>query len=256
MTPRFDGRRVVVSGGASGIGAAAVRRFIELGARVIVVDQVPEDHRGLAELLAQRELDDYVRADLASPMDIERATRRISERWPGVDVLYNHAGTVVVKPFLETSYEDWTQLLKVNLLSMVEMTRRLLPLMLTSETPAIVNMASLSARLASPMESAYCVTKAGVVQFTKAVAVEFRDQGLRCNCVSPAMVDTPHGRREIDALTAHGVQLGVDEIRAGQVRLARSEEVAEAVVFLASDAASFVSGAELVIDNAWSAGAG
>ena len=163
---------------------------------------------------------------------------------------------MVVKPYLECERGDWLSLIETNVLSMAMMACLVLPGMVARGGGSIVNMASLSAHLATPLESMYCVSKAAVLQLTRAIAVEFRAAGVRCNCVSPAMVDTAHGRAEVAALKAAGIALSTDDVAAGQVRLAAPQEIARAIVFLATSDASFVSGTEIVIDNAWSAGAG
>jgi NAD(P)-dependent dehydrogenase (short-subunit alcohol dehydrogenase family) len=114
----------------------------------------------------------------------------------------------------------------------------------------IVNTGSISGFTASPMEAAYCVSKGAVMQLTRAIAVEFRDRGIRCNALLPGFIRTPHGLREMDELVALGVDAAEPAIAAAQGRMCEPDEVARVALFLASDASSFINGEGIVVDNA------
>lgn len=133
------------------------------------------------------------------------------------------------------------------------MTRTVLPHMIAAGGGSIVCTSSISAVAATPTEVVYNATKGACHMFARAIAVEFRDRNIRCNTVCPGFIDTPHGRREIRELTAHGVDASEATIAAQQGRLCSPEEVAKAALFLASDDASFVTGAHLFVDNGFTA---
>jgi NAD(P)-dependent dehydrogenase (short-subunit alcohol dehydrogenase family) len=158
-----------------------------------------------------------------------------------------------VKPFLETTEEDWDRLMAINVKSMYLVTREVLPHMLTAGKGAIVCTSSISAVAGTPMEVLYDTTKGAVHMFSRAIAVEYRDRGIRCNAVCPGFIRTPHGLREVEALQKLGVDVSEAAITAAQGRMCEPEEVAAAALFLASDEASFVNGTHLFVDNGFTA---
>ncbi len=133
------------------------------------------------------------------------------------------------------------------------MTKAVLPSMLANGGGSIVCTSSISAVAATPMEVLYDATKGACHQFARAIAVEFRDQGIRCNAVCPGFIRTPHGMREVELLTQYGVDVSEVAIKAQQGRMCEPEDVAKAVLFLASDDSSFVNGTHLFVDNAFTA---
>ncbi len=251
---RLQGRVALVSGGASGAGAAAVRIFAEEGAAVIVVDRQVELGRALVEEINSgggRAF--FAAADVAKSDQVKAAVAQGSAALGDPTLLFNHAGTLVVKPFLETTEADYDWLMDINVRSMFVMTQAVLPGMLRAGGGAIVCTSSISAVAATPGEVLYDVTKGAVHQFARAIAVEFRDQGIRCNAVCPGFIRTPHGMRELEALTALGVDVSDEAIAAQQGRMCEPEEVARAALFLLSDEASFVNGTHLFVDNNFTA---
>jgi NAD(P)-dependent dehydrogenase (short-subunit alcohol dehydrogenase family) len=168
-------------------------------------------------------------------------------------VLFNHAGTIVIKPFLETTVEEWDGLHAINVRSMFLMTRAVLPHMIGAGGGSIVCTSSISAVAATPMEVLYDTTKGACHMFARAIAVEFRDRNIRCNAVCPGFIRTPHGTREIRELQALGVDVSEDALIIAQGRIGEPEEVAKAALFLASEDASFVNGAQLFVDNGFTA---
>lgn len=192
-------------------------------------------------------------ADVSDAAQVQAAVDAATVALGPADVLFNHAGTLIVKPFLETTETDWDWLMAVNVKSMFLMTKAVLPGMLAAGSGAIVCTSSISAVAATPMEVLYDATKGAVHMFARAIAVEFRDRGIRCNAVCPGFIRTPHGMREVQLLTALGVDVSEAAIKAQQGRMCEPEEVARAALFLASDDASFVNGAHLFVDNAFTA---
>ena len=248
---RFEGKTVVVSGGAAGIGAAATEKFALEGARVAIVDIQEKLGQELAEKIRQNNGDAFfVRADVSSSEEVNNAVKIIAERFNGViDVLFNHAGTVIIKPFLDTSELEWDWLMNVNVKSMYLMTKAMLPYMLDKGVGSIVNTSSISAVAGTPMEVLYCTSKGACHMFTRAIATEFRDQAIRCNAVCPGFIRTEHGMRELDELNKYGVDVSEEDLSRSQGRICEPGEVANAVLFLASGEASFINGETLFVDN-------
>ena len=185
--------------------------------------------------------------------EVDAAVAAVTAALGPVTVLFNHAGTIVIKPFLETEEAEWDFLFDVNVKSMYLMTRAVLPGMLAVGGGSIVCTSSISAVYATPMEVLYDATKGACHMFSRAIAVEFRDRGIRCNAVCPGFIETPHGLREVRELTALGVDVSEAAITAAQGRLGRPEDIARAALYLASDDAEFVTGTQLFVDNGFSA---
>lgn len=251
---RLKGKVAIVSGGAGGCGAAAVRLFAAEGAAVGIIDR----DAGRGEALAKELCDagycvSFAKADVAVKAEVEAAVASVSAAFGAVTVLFNHAGTIVIKPFLETEEADWDFLFDVNVKSMYLMTRAVLPQMIAAGGGSIVCTSSISAVYATPMEVLYDATKAACHMFSRAIAVEFRDRGIRCNAVCPGFIKTPHGLREVKELTALGVDVSEAAIRAAQGRLGQPEDIARAALYLASDDAEFVTGTHLFVDGGFSA---
>ncbi|MCI0362574.1 MAG: SDR family oxidoreductase [Phycisphaerales bacterium] len=251
LTKRFESKVVLVSGGADGVGRAAALRFAREGAKVSVLDIQPD--KGEQTVQAIRDAGGealFYEADVSQGEQVHAGIKAAAKAWGRIDVLFNHAGTVIVKPFLETTLEDWNRLMAINVTSMVHTCQATIPIMLSNGGGAIVNTSSVSGLSASALEAAYCVSKGACIQLTRAIAVEFRDRGIRCNGVCPALIRTAHGLRETKELVALGQQWSEADVARMQGRICEPEEVAAAVLFLASDEASFVNGEMLTIDNA------
>jgi NAD(P)-dependent dehydrogenase (short-subunit alcohol dehydrogenase family) len=254
MGQRLNGKVAIVSGGATGVGGAASRLFAAEGARVAVLDIDANAAAATAQAVTDAGGQAMVAvADVSQAQQVQQAVAQVVQRWGTVDVLFNHAGSIVVKPFLETTEEEWDRLMAVNVKSMYLVTREVLPHMLAAGRGAIVCTSSISAVAGTPMEVLYDTTKGACHMFARAIAVEYRDRGIRCNAVCPGFVRTPHGQREVEALRRLGVDVSDAALAAAQGRICEPEEVAAAALFLASDEASFVNGAHLFVDNGFTA---
>lgn len=254
MADRLKGKVAIVSGGATGCGAAAVRLFAAEGAKVGLIDRNAAAGSALAaELVRAGHEVVFAAADVSRKAEVDRAVAEVSAALGPVNVLFNHAGTIVIKPFLETTEEDWDFLFDVNVKSMYLMTRAVLPMMLAAGKGAIVCTSSISAVYGTPNEVLYDATKGACHMFARAIAVEYRDRGIRCNAVCPGFIETPHGNREVAELSALGVDVSEAAIKAAQGRFGQPEDIARAALYLASDDADFVNGTQLFVDNGFSA---
>ena len=254
MSGRLKGKVALISGGATGMGGASSRLFAAEGAKVGIVDRNEEAGRAVAaEITASGGTAVFAPADVSDSAQVERAVQAVTAALGPVTVLFNHAGSIVIKPFLETTLEEWEWLMGVNVRSMFLMTKAVLPGMIAAGGGTIICTSSISAVAATPTEVLYDTTKGACHMFARAIAVEFRDRNIRCNAVCPGFVKTPHGIREVTELTRYGVDVSEAALAAQQGRMCEPEEVARAVLFLASDDSSFVNGAHLFVDNAFTA---
>ena len=248
---RLEGKNVVVSGGAAGAGGAASEVFAREGGHVAIVDVQEKVGVNLSKRICENQGKAFfVKGDVSLAKEVEKAVAKINTEFNNhIDVLFNHAGTVIVKPFLETTESEWDWMMNVNVKSMFLMTHAVLPSMLANGG-AIVNTSSISAVAGTPMEVLYCTSKGACHMFTRAIATEFRDKGIRCNAVCPGFIKTAHGIRELKELRSFGVNVTEEDICRLQGRICEPEEVANAALFLASSEASFVNGETLFVDNA------
>lgn len=228
--------------------------FAREGAAVGIVDLPHSQGAAVAARLRQEGMTvAFAPADVSDELQVKHAVEAISGELGPITVLFNHAGTIIVRPFLETSVEDWDRLMAINVRSMFLMTRAVLPQMIKAGGGSIVCTSSISAVAATPMEVLYDTTKGACHMFARAIAVEFRDRNIRCNAVCPGFIQTPHGQKEVEELTRYGVDVSDAAIAAQQGRMCRPDEVAKAALYLASDDASFVSGTHLFVDNCFTA---
>lgn len=249
---RYVGKNVLVTGGAAGMGLAAAKMFIEEGARVAVLDiQDAAGQAFVADAEAHGSEAFFHLANLASPDEVAAGLAAVIAWMGTIDVLFNHAGTIIVKPFHETTDDDYDRLMDINLRSAFTVTRGVVTHMKANGGGSIVVTASIGSGKAFVYESLYCITKAAVLMLSNSIAVEYRDHGIRCNAVCPGFVKTAHGLREIDELDGLGQQWQDADLESTQARICEPEEVAAAALFLASDEASFINGTALYVDNGW-----
>jgi NAD(P)-dependent dehydrogenase (short-subunit alcohol dehydrogenase family) len=254
MRKRLEGKVALISGGATGMGGASSHLFAAEGAKIIIVDiNLEEANRTVAEIKRSGGDAIAIKCDVSSAADVNAAVKQASAAFGPINVLFNHAGTIVIKPFLETTEQEWDWLHGVNVKSMFLMTQAVLPGMIEAGGGSIVCTSSISAVAATPMEVLYCTTKGAVHMFARAIAVEFRDRNIRCNAVCPGFIRTPHGNREVAGLSALGVDVSDAAIAAQQGRMGEPEDVARAALYLASDDAAFITGTHLFVDNGFTA---
>jgi NAD(P)-dependent dehydrogenase (short-subunit alcohol dehydrogenase family) len=245
----LDGRRALITGSAEGIGLEIGRLFTEQGARVMLSDiQDERVEKAAAELGASS-----VHCDVRVAADVERAVQATIEAFGGIDTLVNNAGIAVVAPLVELTEEDLDRIIAINLKGVLFGIKYGAPAIIGSGGGAIVNVASVAGLGAIPLIGSYCATKAAVISFTATAACELREAGVRVNAVCPTFAPT--------AMVAQGAPLieaalgtSLEPVFAHfQGRLSTTREIAETVAFLASDRASFINGAALPVDNAFTA---
>lgn len=250
---RLKDRVVIITGAGSGIGRASARLFQREGARLVLVDV---DEAGLDGAVGEVEAAGGevigVGGDVSREADVDRFVGRVIERFGRIDVLFNNAGIVRVGKAGDLPVEDWDRVLDVNLKSVFLCCRRAIPQFIRQGGGVIVNMASMSGLVANPNYAAYNSAKAGVVNLTRNLALDYAAQNIRVNCVCPGSIDTPMLQRQIAAIPAGPAreQRERDIIaRIPMGRKGRAEEVANVALFLASDEASYVTGAAFVVDG-------
>ena len=225
---RFSGRVALVTGGASGIGAAVVRRLSAEGARVAAFDLRADETEGVLA----------VAGDVSLSEDVEAAVRRVEAELGPIDVLVCSAGIPGESlPSLETSDEEWRRVLAVNADGVFFCNRAVARGMVERGYGRIVNVASIAGKEGNPMAVAYSASKAAVIALTKAIGKDLARTGVVVNCVAPAVVETPI----LEGLSQEHIEYMVDRIPMG--RLGRPEEVAALVCWLASEECSFSTGA-------------
>jgi NAD(P)-dependent dehydrogenase (short-subunit alcohol dehydrogenase family) len=251
-TPRLDGRVAVITGGAGGMGRAASVMFAEAGAKVAILDIQDEAGRQTeAQIRKAGGEAMFLRTDVTDTGAVKAALAHVIEKFGTIDTLFNHAGTIIVKPLHLTTDAEYDRLMAINVKSAFIVCREVIAHMLYSGGGSIVITSSIGGEKGFALESAYCMTKGAVLQLARSIAVEYRDQGIRANAVCPGFVKTAHGLREIDELDALGQQWEDSALAAVQGRICEPEEVAAAALFLASDEASFINGTALYVDNGW-----
>lgn len=250
----FEGKTVLVSGGASGIGKAMARAFCEEGGTVLIADRQEATGRSLAHELKAAGRDAWFYAcDVGKGDSVRRLMDEVGRDHEKIDALCNNAGVELSASIEDTMEEDWDRVFNVNVKGMYLLTRFCLPFLKRGAHPAIVNTASISGLIGWPDSSAYCASKGAVVMLTKELAVELGPFGVRVNCICPGTTTTPMIDRLIgDSGDREKVEA---EIRGRHLlgRFARPEEVAAAAVFLASSEASFITGAILPVDGGYTA---
>lgn len=251
---RLQDRATIVTGGASGMGAASAKLFASEGAKVAVVDINGDGAAAVAaEIRAGGGVAIAVQADLTDEVAVEHAVKTAEAAHGPCTALFNVAGGMVIKPFLELTRQDWDGLMAKNATSMFLMTRAALPSMVKAGGGSIVCMSSVSAMYATPTEVAYNASKGACHMLARAVGVEFKDRGVRVNTVCPGFIDTPHGRAEIRDLTAQGVPCTEADIVKMQGRLGRPQDIANVALFLLSDESSFMTCSHVTADGGLSA---
>jgi len=241
-------RVAVVTGAARGIGLAIARRFLADGHAVALLDIDAPALARAAQTLEPAERVLAIECDVAEPAQVQAAVDRVAARFGRIDALVNNAGIAVFKPLLETRFEEWARVLAVNLTGPFLCTQACAPVMLKRGGGAVVNIGSISGLRASTLRVAYGTSKAGLAHLTKQQAAELGELGIRVNAVAPGPVDTAMAKQ------VHTPDIRADYHDAIPLnRYGTEEEIAAAVAFLCSEAASYVNGQMLAVDGGFDA---
>jgi NAD(P)-dependent dehydrogenase (short-subunit alcohol dehydrogenase family) len=254
---QLQGKTAVITGGASGIGRATALLFAQQGAAVTIVDL-----NQAAGLEVEREVSlaggraIFERADVTSASDCRRVIQRSVREFGGIHVLFNNAGIIRRASVTEISEDDWDTVMAVNVKSIFLMSREVIPIMAKAGGGSIVNMASGWGLAGGARAAVYCASKGAVVLLTKAMAIDHGGQRIRVNCICPGDTDTAMLRGEAQQLGDAEDRFLADAAKRPLGRVGTPEEIAQAALYLASDASSFVTGTALVVDGGGLAGSG
>jgi meso-butanediol dehydrogenase/(S,S)-butanediol dehydrogenase/diacetyl reductase len=249
MEGGFAGRVAIVTGGASGIGAATVRALAAAGARVVVADVDRERGAGVAAEAGGV----FEAVDVADEAALSALVVRTAETLGRLDVLVSNAFATRVGALEKLALDDWSRTLDVTLTPVFTGLKAAVPVMRARGGGVVVNVASISGLAGDPGMVAYNVAKAGVVNLTRTAALELAAAGIRVNAVCPGLIDTPALARAVRGSTERETKL---KSAVPLARLGRPEEVARAILFLASDDASYITGTTLVVDGGLTAWTG
>ena len=238
----LKGRVCIVTGGAQGIGQACVQRFAREGALVVIADVADAKGKQLAEALKVS----YAHCDVGSSADVQAMVQRVVASNGRIDVLVNNAGIFKAADFLDVTEEDFDQVLRVNLKGAFLVGQAVAREMVNTGGGAIINMSSVNGVLAIPNIASYNVSKGGINQLTRVMALALADYGVRVNAVAPGTIATELTARAV--LTSEAAKQKIIS-RTPLKRLGTAEEVADVVAFLASDAASYITGEIVVVDG-------
>ena len=249
MTKRFEGKVALVTGAGAGIGRASALAFAREGAKVVVSDRNAADGAQTVNDIARIGGESvFIAADVSRRDDIEALLAGTVETYKRLDMALNNAGIEGASfvPTAEHPEDAWDNVVRINLKGVWLSMKNEIPHLLKQKNPAIVNIASVAGLIGSRFGCAYHASKHGVIGLTKAAAIEYARQGLRVNAVAPGVIRTPMGERAF----THDPRIA-EKIAATHPlgRVGTAEEVAEAVVWLCSDAASFVTGHTLAVDG-------
>jgi len=236
----FKGLVAIVTGGASGIGAAIARQLHEAGAEVAVLDlQLDGAHPDHFS----------VRADVSNAASIDAAVAQVVARFGRIDVVVNNAGVGSVGSVADHSDDEWMRVLSINVVGIARVTRAALPALRRSPSAAIVNISSIAATAGLPQRAIYTASKGAVLSLTRAMAADHLREGIRVNCVTPGTADTPWVGRLLDQADDPAAERAALEARQPHGRLVDPEEIAAAVVYLAHPLSRSTVGTSLAVDG-------
>lgn len=251
---RFEGKVAVVTGASVGIGRATALAFAREGAAVTIAD-IDEEQGEATARQAQTNGGEglFVRTDVSKAAEVRAMVDRVMDRWGRLDILVNNAGVYLQGDAVETSVEDWERILTVNLTGCFLCTKYAVPAMLKSGGGAIVNIGSEAGLVGIENQVAYNVSKGGVIALTRSCAVDLAERGIRVNSVCPGTTETPLVREAVSrAPDPTEARRHLEEIRPLN-RLGTPDEIASAVLYLASEEAGYATGAILSVDGGYTA---
>ena len=248
-------KKAIITGGASGIGRAAALLFAGAGAAVVIADI--DDQRGEAvvkKIHAGGGEGIYVHCDVTKAEDCQRTVQKTINSFGGVDILFNNAGIIRRASVIDTTEEQWERVMAVNVKSVFLMSKYTIPHMVQAGGGVILNTSSGWGLVGGRDAVSYCASKAAVVNLTRAMALDHGAQNIRVNCICPGDTDTPMLRVEARQLGENEKTFLDDAANRPLQRIGTPQDIAQAVLYLCSDAASYVTGSTLVVDGGGLAG--
>ena len=246
---RVEGKSIIVTGGAKGIGRACCESLAREGAQIVLADI--DEKLGLQateEIQKNGNNALFFRHDVTSESSWDELTASATLEFGGVDVLVNNAGILLMKPLTETTLEEWNNVLNVNVTGTFLGTRAVFQTMRNKGGGSIINLSSIYGLVGAPQAAAYEASKGAVRLFSKGAATEYAEYGIRVNSVHPGVIDTPMAHHLLLEEEMKNAVLGPTLLK----RAGLPEEIAAAVLFLASDESSFMVGSEMVVDGGYS----
>ena len=244
---------MIVSGGASGLGLAAAEKFAKNGYNIVLIDINEEKGKKAEQKIKEMGVDAvFCKCDISNKEEVQKAAQVTKEKFGRADVLINNAGLEVRGSVLQCTEDDWVRLYDINLKGIYYMSNAFVPMMVDQKKGAVVNTGSILGYRTVPERAAYASSKGAIDTLTRTMAFDLAQYGIRVNCVVPGAIDTPLLRGSInDSPDPAGTEkfLGSKSVFG---RMGTSEEVANVMYFLASDEASFVTGAAYFVDGGWS----
>jgi len=254
----LEGKVTIVTGAASGIGRATAILFAKEGAKVVVADINDKGGKETVQIIKKEKGESFfVHSNVSKESDVRNMIKNVKESYGKIDILVNNAGIVLVKPIVETTEQDFEKVVNTNYKSIFLCTKHVLQYMKKGGT--IVNVASISGHVGQINHAVYGGTKGAIIALTRALAWELAPLGIRVNSISPGSVETPMLLGDVE-IEAKRLGVSMEEIRKERSdigalrRWASPEEIAEAILYLASDKSSYVTGIDLLVDAGWAAG--
>ncbi|MEO6014516.1 MAG: SDR family oxidoreductase [Devosia sp.] len=242
----------IVTGGASGIGLATVELFVQHGAKVAIADRNSDAVGTIASRLGADVV--AIQCDVSQSLEVGAMVAAVMAKWGRIDVLVNNAGFGMSGTVVDTADDDWDRLMSVNLKGVYLCSKHVIPVMRAQGRGSIVNCTSYTAVSAIANRAAYVASKGGVSALTRAMALDHARDNIRVNAVAPGTIDSPFFDRMFEAAEDPTWLRGQYEARAAMKRLGQAREVAEAMLFLASDRSMFATGSILTVDGGSSIG--
>ena len=242
----FEGKVIIVTGGASGIGNAICRKFAEHGGAVALLDILEEKGAAAADIDRLSGSCTFFQVDATRRDEVNQTVKKIIKHLGKVDVLVNNIGWNEPVPFLQTEEDTWYSLVEGNLMTTLRFSKAVLPTMIEFGSGSIVNMGSVAGMHPWPGSIAYGAAKAGIISVTRSLASGYAAHGIRVNCICPGPVETDLFQRLIKNSPDYAQNI-ID--RVASKRVGSTEEIAESVAFLCSDRGSFINGAILPVDG-------
>ena len=250
---RLDGKVAIITGAARGQGAVAAQTFAQEGASLVISDILSEIEHTAIHIPSAGAQVEWVQADTADPDGIKAVVEKAMASFGRIDVLYNNAGVILGKPFQETTLEEWEQIIRIDLTGPFLMSQAVVAHMEKQQSGSIINISSAGGILGYPQMSAYGAAKGGLVNLTRCMAVDLAPYNIRVNAICPGAIDTPMPReyiKDMDNKEAVWQQIADTHLLK---RFGNSHEVVSLALYLASDEASFMTGAVIPVDGGHSA---